>query len=1104
MKIDSVLSLSCCFVACSLLASPLAAQTTFGSITGTVTDPTGAVIPGVSVIVTNEGTNVERQVTSTSSGTFNVPNLPVGSYRLRIEVPGFVAYEQRAIALNANQVLNVNAQMAALSGAATTVEVSGTVGVIDTETSTLSYPKNNADMENLPLVSRSAGDFGIYGFTYSNPGVSLIAAQRNPTVNGNRILDTTLTLDGIVVMAYVSGMGGGPSQPSIEGIQQVNIELAGTPAEFARSADFTVVTKSGTNAFHGTAYYDYNGDRLNARDFFASIVPFRVYNDFAGSVGGPIIKNKTFFFFNYEGSREAATITLVGNTPLVPWRSGDFSGLSTTIIDPTTGQPFPNNQIPANRISPVSEAVENYFYPLPNYGSPTLQSGNWRGQRPSQTGYTHYNDYGGRVDENLTSKDAFFVHVGRRTLPHVTQDTTALLPPVGVTDEVRATASTSASWTHSLSPTMVNEMRGGFVRMHQLVPPTLIGSSILSQVGIEGVPTVGVPNPPGFNITGITTTQLSSADHLNIDTNFEATDNLSLTRGAHFLKFGADYIHDQVSGYAEPTSVYGTYNFTGAYTDFGYADFLLGIPQTTALSVPIPENYFHGNVYGLYAQDQFKVGRKLTLNYGLRYEIQTPYSDIHGNSFSFDPSKEAIVVPSAGITNINPFYPKNLPIITASQAGYPGGSLINTRYTNFYPRFGFAYKPFSSDKTVLRGGYGIYGDSVLSSLAFYDMVGGPFSGSQTFTNKLVSGVPLFQFPSPFLASGTTATQNISGVNPNLYVPYSQQITLTLEQQLGQVGIRIGYVRTQTVGLLYSRNINQPVPSTIPYSPSRLYTDPAFNVITYYDNGGSEQYNALQISAAKNIGKNLSFNSGFVWAKDLTDTQTTGAFSVGPLIQNQFCRRCDRGPNAITRPLRGYINAVYALPIGHDQRFLSHVNGVVDAFLGGWNTSWVSEMEKGQYFTPTYSTFDPSNTNNFGPSASYVARPDVVLNPPAFSGQSINNWFNAAAFAVPGCPATTPVCSNPAPVGRFGNAGVNTLEGPNLVNFDFSASKYFRIREKMRLQFRMLATNIFNHPNFALPAYNISSPATDAKITSTFGEQLGETSRQIHFSLRLEF
>jgi hypothetical protein len=385
-----------------------------------------------------------------------------------------------------------------------------------------------------------------------------------------------------------------------------------------------------------------------------------------------------------------------------------------------------------------------------------------------------------------------------------------------------------------------------------------------------------------------------------------------------------------------------------------------------------------------------------------------------------------------------------------------------------------------------------------------NMIGGPFSGSQTFTNKIVNGAPLFQFPSPFLASGTTATQNISGVNPNLYVPYSQQFTLTLEHQVGQVGIRIGYVRTQTVGLIYTLNINQPQPSTIPYSPSREYTDSLYNVITYYDNGGTEQYSALQISAAKNVGKNLSFNTGFVWAKDLTDTQTTGAFSVGPQIQNQFCRRCERGPNAITRPLRGYINAVYALPVGRDQRFLTHANGIVNAFLGGWSTSWVSEMEAGQYFTPTFSGFDPSNTNSFGPSTSYLARPDVVLNPPAFSGQSINDWFNAAAFAVPGCPSTTPVCSNPAPVGRFGNAGVNTLEGPALKNLDFWASKYFRVREGMRLQFRMLATNVFNHTNFALPAANISSPATVGAITSTFGEQLGETSRQIHFSLRLEF
>jgi Carboxypeptidase regulatory-like domain/TonB dependent receptor len=1087
---------------------PLPAQTTFGSITGTVSDPTGAVIPGIPVTVTNEGTGQQRQTTTSSTGVFNVSDLPVGPYRIHVEAPGFSPFEQTGMTLNANQVIGLDVHLSVVSST-NTLEVSATAGVIDTQTSTLSYTKNTELLEQLPLIARTAADVGVFGFVYTNPGVSRLG-QGNPSVNGNSMLDTTFSLDGIVVMAYANGMGGGPTQPNMEAVQEVNVELGGTQAEFARAANVTVITKSGSNAFHGSAYYDYNGNDLNARTYFANAVPFRVYNNFAGSIGGPIVKNKLFFFFGFDGSREAATQDVVGNTPLPAWRTGNFSGLSTTIIDPTTGLAFPGNQIPASRISPVSTAVQNYFYPLPNTGAPGLQNGNWNGERFSNTGYTHYNAPLGRVDWVASSKDSVFVKYNYRDSHRAALDGDAVLPPDGDALEVRPTQAAVVSWTHIFSPTMLNEIRAGFVRNYDLTNPTLIGSNILSAVGIEGVNTTGVPNPPGFNITGITTTQLSGSGsiggdnaNLGVDTDYQITDNLSWTHGAHFFKFGGDVIYDQVAGYSQPTSIYGTYNFTGTYTGFGYADFLLGIPQTTQLALPIPESHLRGKIYSLYAQDQYKVSSRLTLNYGVRYEIQTPYTDVRGDIFNFDPATGVIVVPNDGIANINRFYPTNLPIQTASQAGYPSGSLLRTNYHDFYPRFGLAWKPFNSDKTVIRGGYGIYGDSVYSYIALNQMVGGPFSGSETFTNKLTNGVPLFQFPTPFLANGTTATQNITGINPNLKVPYTQQFTLTLEQQIGQIGLRIGYVGSRAVNLVYDRNLNQPEPSTIPYSSARAYTDSQYNVVTYFDNGATEQYNALQISAAKTIGKNITFNTGFVWAKDLTDSQTGGPNATGYQIQNQFCLRCERGPNQITRPLRAYVNAIFTLPFGRDQKYLSHANRVVDAFLGGWSTSYVSEMEAGEYFTPTFSGSDPSNTNSYGPSSHFISRPDLIGNPNV-SNPTLSEWFNPGAFAIPGCPTSNPICPNPANVGRFGNLGVNTLQGPKYINWDIAASKYFYVREKIKLQFRALATDAFNHPNFSLPATNISSPATVGTITSTFGEQLGEISRQVHFSVRLEF
>jgi hypothetical protein len=1093
-----------CVLLCVLPASVIWGQTTFGSITGTITDQTGSLIPRAKVIVKNEGTSVERQVETNESGVFNVPNLNVGLYLVRIEAQGFRGYEQPGLSLNANQVISVDAQLAVAAQTMEAVQVTGSASVIDTETGTLSYVKSSRDLEQLPLVARSAGDFGIYGFTYMNPGVSKVAGQSNPSVNGMRILDTAPSMDGIAVMAYLDGIGGGPVQLSLEGVEQVNIELAGTQAEFARSANFTVVSKSGTNQFHGGGFYDYNGNDLNARNFFSATVPFRVYHNFGASLGGPIRKNKTFFFTDYEGSREAATSVIAGNTPLLPWRNGDFStGVSKAIIDPASGQPFPNNQIPTNRISSVSAAAQNYFFPLPDYGPPTLQSGNWRGQRPGQTGYTHFDHVDGRVDHNLSNRDLIFSRFSYRRLPVLGQDN--ILPPAGHYDEIRATRSAVFSWTHSFSPSLINEFRAGMTRMRDYTNPGLIGANIVQQVGIQGIG-VGTPihGQPAFNITGITTTDQSDSNKLNLNTNFEWTDNLSLNRGSHFLKFGFDAIRDQLSKVSLPDDVYGTYNFTGAYTGFGYADFLLGIPQTTSRTIPTPQSYLRGTLWSLYGQDQYKLSRKLTLNFGLRWELQGPYYDRYGNIYSFDRANGSVVVPDGGVGNINPFYPKNIPIITASQAGYPGPSLLNFNKRNFYPRFGFAYKPLNNDRLVIRGGYGIYGNMINGSAAS-GMTGGPFAGSAAFTNAITNGVPLFNFPNPFLSVGAGATQNVIGINPVLKTPYSQQFNLTVEKQVGEIGIRVAYIGTRSVNLIYAANINQPLPSTIPFTTNRrIY--PIYNTVTWYDNGGTQQYNALQVSASKTYGKNLFFNTGWTWAKDLTDDQNNGSSFSGPSIQNAYDLRSERGNNVLTRPHRIYVNTIYTLPVGKSQRFLTNANRLVDSVLGGWSMSWVAELMSGQYFTPTFTGFDPSNTNNFGPASSsnFVARPDRIGSGVLSSGQSINNWFAASAFSVPGCPNSNPVCSNPASVGRFGDSGVNILRGPDAINFDFSAMKYFRINERMRVQFRMIATNIFNHPSFSNPAANISSPGTVGQITSTFQEQIGEGSRQVHFSLRIEF
>ncbi|MEO6828757.1 MAG: hypothetical protein ABI164_03035, partial [Acidobacteriaceae bacterium] len=312
-------------------------------------------------------------------------------------------------------------------------------------------------------------------------------------------------------------------------------------------------------------------------------------------------------------------------------------------------------------------------------------------------------------------------------------------------------------------------------------------------------------------------------------------------------------------------------------------------------------------------------------------------------------------------------------------------------------------------------------------------------------------------------------------------------------------VRISYVGSHSVNLVYARNLNQPRPSTTRYTPSeRPYQN--FQTITWYENGADEEYSGLQANIAKNFGNNLTFNAGWTWSKDLTDAQIGGGFA-GATIQNQYDLADEWGPNLITPTHRVYGYAVYQLPFGTGQRFLNTNSRIEDALVGGWQMAWNVLLQSGQFFTPSYSGFDSSNTNTLG------GRPDVVpgVSPRAVGKQSITNWFNPAAFKIPGCPDNNPVCAHPANVGRFGNVRRGTLRGPAIYNADLALSKFFTLPANMRLQFQANTVDVFNHPTFGLPASNISSPATVAHITSQIKPSLGSyVGRSVNLMVRLEF
>jgi Carboxypeptidase regulatory-like domain/TonB dependent receptor len=1085
------------------LASAGLAQTTFGSITGTVTDPTGAVVPKAAVSVTNQGTGAVWHATTAATGVFNVPELDVGTYEVRVSAAGFTTFERSGLILSANQVINVPVRLA-LGSTTTLAEVTARTPVINTETATVSSVITNSDLQQLPLsVARHAGDQGFYAFTLLNTGVADVPTSSTPIVQGVRQNTGVLpTMDGIAVMAYP--IGPGPVQPSLDAVQEVNVVTANAPAEFTTAGTFTVVTKSGTNQFHGGAFWDYNGQSLNARSFFSSTVPPRVYNNFAADIGGPIRKNKAFFYADYEGSREEAKNLLVANVPLPAWRAGDFSSLvsqGVTVTNPFTGQPFPNNQIPPSLISPVSQKMQSFLFPLPNSGGPGAQANNYTALFPGTTGFTRYDHVDGRVDYDINSRDTVFGRVSWRRLP---LNYVNVVPSIGSVTQIRHGDSGVLSWTHTFSPALVNEFRAGATRQRNLYYPTVVGSNLLQQWGIQGISTQGIHDVPIVDITPVTPINMDLACDSyndNLDTNFEVIDDLSWTAGEHFMKIGVEAIRDQLGGQFISSNVYGDFEFPGVFSGFGYSDFLLGLPQTTTVSVPTPRTYLRSTTWGVYAQDQYRVTPRLTLNYGLRWELEGPYYHKLGAIYSFDPKNGDLVVPDGALNRVNPFFPSTIPIVTAAQAGYPDKTLVDFPKDNFEPRVGFAYKPFASGTTVIRGGYGIYGNLIYGTLA-ENMTGGPFSGSATYENAVTNGVPLFSFPRPLLSAGTLASvENVQGTNPNLVTPYTQQWNLTTERQLGQVGFRVSYVGSRSVNLVYERNLDQPPPSTTPFSVSEL-PYPLYRQIIWADNGGSESYNALETSVQKTYGRNLTFNTGWTWAKDLTDTEDSGGGGSsfgGQVIENQFNRAAEWANSSITPTHRFYAAAIYALPVGNGQRFLSNTNRLVSGVLGGWRTSWNAVIQSGQFFTPSFDGFDPSNTNLFG------GRPDRIGSGKLSSGQSLNDWFNANAFKIPGCPNSNPVCPDPADVGRFGNSGLNILRGPRFATLDASLMKSFPLRENAHLEFQVNLVNALNHPNFVTPSADISAIGVVGQISGTTPVFFGEPGpREIDFSLHLLF
>lgn len=1075
-----------------MMVAPAYGQATFGSVLGTVLDATGGVVPGASVQVTNQATGISRTTATDSRGNYEIPNLVPGAYTLVIEAKGFKKYENRGIDVGALRALRVDARLE-VGPVESVVTVSSDAPAIETESATVSSVRTTQHLQDMPLNLRSLqgniGDSGSWAYvnvtpTGSGRGVTM-------SLGGSRASMMDVNVDGISTRSPQFG-NLTPTDPSLDAVQEVRFEYVNNKAEFAEMANISLITRSGGNDLHGRLVWDLGNAALNARSFFAVTNPKANRNDFSANLSGPIKKNKMFFLGGFEGQRLRQAATVSPSLPTLLMRQGDFSELlalrpAVVVRDPFSGAPFANNRIPQNMLYAGSVKYQDKFYPAPNFGPPENFVANFRQEFVQKLRQDHAD---ARVDYYFSPVNMLYARFTyQRSAPGILEGG---LPPdrVGYRNQVRNNRNVAVSDTWTIRPTVINEFKIGYARDFNPREGPLDGQAVVDLLGIKGLPpqVTTYRNLPGVSISGLTAVSQIAGSGPAMDV-LQITDQISWIRGRHTLKAGADFVPQHSNTLPAPN--YGSYSFTNRFTGFAYSDFLVGLPNSTSRSfAPQPVTSYYHYLNG-FVQDDFKVSSRLTLSYGVRYEYNKPPTDRFDLIYNFNQVSGGLVVPNQqALSRTLPIYPKEIPIVTASQAGYPERSLRRSDRNNFRPRFGFAWRLGRSNRSVIRGGYGVFNDS-LTAQHFGRFYGGPYSGSESFTNSITGGVPLLTLERPFLDKGapsvTAGNVTVNGTAPDLHNAYAQQWSLTLEREFAaRIGARLSYIGTKSAQLLYSRNVNQLKASTLAYDVNRR-PYPAYRSIAMLENGGSHTYHALSLEVERKWNRGLYFQGAWTWQKSLTDVdEWAGAAETGLQIEDAYDRIRERGNTGYLPRHRFFTNLIWQLPAGHGRRYVNRT-GVLDWVLGGWQLSTTFMTQTGQYFTPSFSGPDPSNTQAFG------GRPDRVGdgNLPV-AQRNIDRWFDASAFVVP-------------PNGRFGNAGKGILIGPGRQTMNAGLFKDFRPAERITVRAQGSFTNLFNRANFGGPNTNISQPAAAGTIRSIDSTDYSLSDRRVGLvGLRVEF
>jgi TonB dependent receptor len=869
---------------------------------------------------------------------------------------------------------------------------------------------------------------------------------------------------------------------------------------------------------------------LNATDPFGPVANGRrVYvpghaNSFGGAVGGPVsipkvydARNRSFFFFDFEGVRRADPRLISQIVPPEAFRRGDLSSLTTPLRNPFTGGTYANNQIPVN---PASAKVMELLYVRQNQATGAAAN------RPNfiTTAPNRYsvNGFDIRGDHNFNEQHKAYARYTHKNIDLLGTDGGANYNTLfGEYSNGTKVRNLAGSYNWIIRPTLIHEFRAGYTINDILVayPFATQGAQITQQIGLTGLPKPpALGGTPNFFFTdgSFIGTNSTSRPHFTGNKTYQFNDSLTWIKGRHTIKTGFDFqklrFQDYLSFFAGDD--FGEYAFAGTFTGNAFADFLLGLPAYTTYAANGPDVRPFAYHYAGYVQDDFRISPKLTLNYGLRYELHPPFDDETNQLTNFDRltrGGRVVVQGEAGLKTVADSFRadiKNTPIIKAEEAGLPN-TLRKTDKNDFNPRAGFAYRPFGDNKTVIRGGAGVYTITVLGSV-LYSLAGIASSNAPVYLNApLPGGGYRLTLPNAFPAGAATGSGGIPDFRranqTDLTDPYSMQWNLTIERELWwNTGLRLTYTGSKTRNLVHSPDLNQVAPNTIGYTnviPGGAQTVrdtrpfPNFNAVLTRDNGPSAKYHAFTTEFSRRFSAGVSFQSSWTWAKNLSNAggPAPGGFAAenGPTTLDNFGIRADYGDVAFTRRHRFLTTFLWELPFGRGRRYLGGINSVANQVLGGWQMNGIVLFQSGPYLTPTFTGTDPSGTGVLVRGVTTTQRPDRIGNG-NLSNPTIEAYFDRAAFVRP--------ANN---IGRFGNAGVGILRGPGTQVFSMTLAKQFFLTEKLQVRYEAAFANLFNHLNPDIPGtLNITSAAFGRITRTQTADQAGP--RTIQMSLRLSF